>query len=459
MSRSTCFLLGLASAIGSLSLTFSARADESANALPRYRLQVGQELKYQGDNHFKYENGGYTFKTEWLVGVVGQNSDGSWRLVVRSSQQFITERSGPKAPEAPAQVKLVYCTLFPNGHIPPNDSLNSQTTVSTIFPHLPDNAEEIKNGWKTKGIDGNSYTTYTAARDSDPASDSWSFEGTPHTFMNQIYLSSSHSKYNWDRKRGVIKQVDTENTQDYGIHGKGTGKTELVALEQHDAEWAKHFDEESARYFKVQKIYDELQSKASKDVKETAPLMLQAETSLKDLREKLTVPILQELLDQKIKGHKRVVAYTTESAKHRAAVLGTVAPEWETKDLDGKTHALKGYRGKVVILDFWSRGCGWCVEAMPQVKQLAEEFKNEPVAILGMNTDTDESDAKFVIKVMELNYPSLKAEGLPEKYQVQGFPTLIIVDQAGKVADIHVGYSPTLRDEVAKGIRSLLAKK
>lgn len=91
--------------------------------------------------------------------------------------------------------------------------------------------------------------------------------------------------------------------------------------------------------------------------------------------------------------------------------------------------------------------------------QLADDFKDEPVAILGMNTDRNEADAKFVVDAMKLNYPVLKAEGLPEKYHVRGFPTLIIIDPQGKVADVHIGYSPTLRDEVAKSVKAILAKK
>ena len=40
---------------------------------------------------------------------------------------------------------------------------------------------------------------------------------------------------------------------------------------------------------------------------------------------------------------------------------------------------------------------------------------------------------------------------------VQGFPTLIIIDGEGKVRDVHVGYSPTLRADVAKVIEGLLS--
>src|SRR5262249_3912049 len=142
-----------------------------------------------------------------------------------------------------------------------------------------------------------------------------------------------------------------------------------------------------------------------------------------------------------------------------ADVIGKPSADWETTDLDGKPHALKDYRGKVVVMDFWYRGCGWCIRAMPQVNQLATDFRDEPVAILGMNTDEEEQDARLVVDKMQLTYPVLKAGGLPKKYQITGFPTLVIIDQQGNVHEVEVGYSPTLRDDVAKIIKSLLKQK
>ncbi len=93
------------------------------------------------------------------------------------------------------------------------------------------------------------------------------------------------------------------------------------------------------------------------------------------------------------------------------------------------------------------------------MKQLEEDFRDQPVTFLGMNTDLNEADAKFVIDKMGLTYTTLKASGLPEKYGVRGFPTLVIVDKQGKVQDFYVGYSPELRKEVGEIVRGLLAKK
>jgi len=148
--------------------------------------------------------------------------------------------------------------------------------------------------------------------------------------------------------------------------------------------------------------------------------------------------------------------YAAEDEGKSDALLNKAAASWATTDLDGHKHALEDYRGKVVALDFWYRGCGWCMRAMPQIKALADQFRGRPVVILGMNTDQDDKDARFVVDKLQLNYLTLKAAALPEKYGVQGFPTFLIIDQQGILRARHVGYSPTLLDEMGRAIENLL---
>src|SRR5262249_32793594 len=133
--------------------------------------------------------------------------------------------------------------------------------------------------------------------------------------------------------------------------------------------------------------------------------------------------------------------------------------EWDVKDLNGQAHTLDQYRGKVLVLDFWYRGCGWCMRAMPQVKEVAQHYKDKPVAVFGMNNDRNVDDARFVAQEMKLAYPVLLSQELPSKYGVTGFPTLIIIDQQGKVSDIHVGYSDHLYEEVTAAVDRLLGPK
>ena len=52
-----------------------------------------------------------------------------------------------------------------------------------------------------------------------------------------------------------------------------------------------------------------------------------------------------------------------------------------------------------------------------------------------------------------------RAEGTPEKYGVQAFPTLNLIDPEGKVRDVQMGYSPTLKADLTKAIEGLLPPK
>lgn len=435
---------------------------ETNPPLPRYDLKPGREFHYRASSDFKYGRGGYTTRTEWKGWVTRKNDDGSSRVILRHQSQFLPQSSsgnGKAAQEPPPNVTIAYIDIFPDGRILDNDTLGTEVAPAHILPGLPGDAAQAKAGWSAAGRDVDSRIECKPVADDGKGSGVWSFQGEWFGPANRIYESTYQTKFAFDPKLGLIRRAETQNTQRYSIDGKGTGTTELVATEQHDPAWTKTFAEEADRYFAANRASQALLVGVTKDANRVSAIMTDAETTLAKAKEALTLPIFRDQIDQLIRQQKRLASYYTEEAKGNAKVIGQMAAEWTTTDLEGKTHSLTDYRGKVVILDFWSRGCGWCVQAMPQVKQLAEEFKDQPVAVLGMNTDTNEEDAKFVAEVMRLNYPSMKSEALPEKYHVRGFPTLFVVDQKGRIADIHVGYSPTLRAAVSTSVKQLLSSK
>ena len=369
MTRSRTPLFGLCTALALLGLIAIARADETTNDLPRYRLKVGQELKYHGTSDFKYENGSFGTKSDWQVWVVRANDDGGWRLVLRSSSQMTQTVGGREQGGGHADVTLAYCDLSPDGRIAPNDSLGFRLDPSSIFPRLPKDADEAKNGWREANPRQDRRTEFKRPAGIADDADGWVFEGVCTSPSDRIYLSSSRARYVFDAKKGLVTRVESENAQGYGFKGKGTGTEELTAVELQDPDRVKTFAAESERYFEANRAYQDLLTKAGKDAKDADALLSRAETVLTDARETITLPVLREQVDEQVKKHAQMASYYAEEAKNRAAVLGQDAAEWETKDLDGKTHALKDYRGKVVILDFWYRGCGWCIRAMPQMKR------------------------------------------------------------------------------------------
>jgi thiol-disulfide isomerase/thioredoxin len=438
--------LSLAAAVGRL----------DAGTVPRYELKSGQMLTYEQDQTFKGESPTTGYKTIWTLWVVGQNNDGSWRIVARTASKSRKADGAPMGEERKAYARF---DLRPDGEVPRCPTLDAHLDPTQIFPRLPGDEKALAAGWESHDETDDATIRYKKAGahdESDAAT--FDFDADSRTFVERIYEGKDVRNFHFDRKRGVIAR--SELVRNYGAHMKSEGKgvLELTSIAQMTPAELESFRADWDRFFDVQPAFHQLAFKAETHGHEAEALQKQARALLADARDKVKLPEPAAALDEQIKNHDRFAKSQVEGAKRFAALIGKKAPAWEIKDLEGQTHTLDQYKGKVLVLDFWYRGCGWCMRAMPQVKRVAAHYRGRPVAVFGMNNDREENDAKFVAREMQLEYPVLRSEDLPAKYAVQGFPTLIIVDQQGNIADIHVGYSPELYAQVTAVVDQLLAK-
>ena len=104
-------------------------------------------------------------------------------------------------------------------------------------------------------------------------------------------------------------------------------------------------------------------------------------------------------------------------------------PDFALPDPAGKKTALKDFRGKLVMLNFWASWCVPCREEMSAVERLYQEFQNKGFVILGVNVRDKREDAVAVIKELNLTYPvvfdptgrwvlAYGAWGLPNTYLI-----------------------------------------
>jgi thiol-disulfide isomerase/thioredoxin len=423
-----------------------------ADDLPRYKLPVGRVLHYTGEGSSKEKDSGVpgsVSRSAWRFTVIAQNADGSARVLARSATSY-----GHRGNPGSERVAFAAFDLFPDGRqrVDPADAM--QLNPRAVFPRLPADADQAKARWRGDVDWTGSRITFAPAANA-PA-DTFTFTGDEEGPINRIYVTTQESTFHFDRVKGIVTRVDGTHSQAYGFHQTGTSVLKLDKEETFPPELTTILARDYAVYDAARKRARELMARVNDEPADAEKLVAAAKAALTSATDKLENGDIKRELKARIEEHDRYAPHTIEAAKKLAATLNKPAPDWSAKDLDDRPVSAQGLRGKVVVMDFWYRGCGWCMYAMPQVKQLAADYKDKPVVILGMNTDQKLDDARFVVKELALNYPQVQATGIPEKFSIQGFPTLVIIDPKGNLRDVHVGYSPDLREKVSQRIDALL---
>ncbi len=434
-------------------------AAEGPTDKPAYFLKSGREFTYHTEATSK-NGAGRQYIVDWKVWPVGRESDGSWRLVIRCDLTM-KDATTPRPTEKETKDTLVWrCRMFNDGRLIGATTMGTVRDPFRLFPRLPDGAKELEAGWDSAGPEQEGVTQHhRLTPGTKPGDETISITTVSEGPQDKVYLSHHSMLATFDKKRGAVTRVETEDRSEHLNRGSSTkGIIELTSIEERGDEWAAKFGKEAEFYFDAVDAYEEAQRMAGRDAGRCAGLLADAKVGLEKTLKALTTTVFVDSIGSKIAAHDGFAKYLAREASERAERIDKVAEGWEAKGVDGKAHRLEDYRGKVVVMDFWYRNCGWCISAMPQVVQLSKSFHDQPVAVLGMCTDEKESDARAVIDAMGMTYPTIKAKGIAEKYGINGFPTLLVLDKRGIIREIHVGYSPRLFEDVSGIIRKLLAE-
>ena len=134
---------------------------------------------------------------------------------------------------------------------------------------------------------------------------------------------------------------------------------------------------------------------------------------------------------------------------------GVMAPDFTLNDLNGKPLTLSSLRGKYVILDFWGSWCVWCIKGIPQMKEYYQKYAGK-FEILGIDCNDTEAKWKAAVEKYELPWLHVynpRDSKVLEQYEIQGFPTKIIVGPDGNIVKTIIGEDPafyTFLDQLFK---------
>jgi peroxiredoxin len=123
------------------------------------------------------------------------------------------------------------------------------------------------------------------------------------------------------------------------------------------------------------------------------------------------------------------------------AAQNRLAPDFELPSINGGKVKLSSFRGKVVILNFWTKTCRPCLEEMPSIADLAKALKPHPnVVLLTVTTDESAADARDTMKsVLGGGDPPFEVlvdaenEIVSDKYGTKLFPETWFIDPHGVI--------------------------
>lgn len=173
-----------------------------------------------------------------------------------------------------------------------------------------------------------------------------------------------------------------------------------------------------------------------------------------NLSEKARQSMLMPLLDREKSGIEKRLEQ--QRMQQRMSEGHVDAPLFTLKDTEGKDVSLSDFRGKWVILDFWGTWCPWCIKGFPKLKEAYTQY-GDRLEIIGIDCRDSENTWKDGVKRYELPWVNVynpdSNSALLEQYGVQGFPTKVIINPEGKIADIITGEDPTFYTKLATLIK------
>ncbi|OAN40933.1 alkyl hydroperoxide reductase [Microbacterium sp. H83] len=119
------------------------------------------------------------------------------------------------------------------------------------------------------------------------------------------------------------------------------------------------------------------------------------------------------------------------------------------------------YRGGVLVVNFWYAACGPCIVEAPFLEQVWQDYRDEGVAFLGVNTYDQPATALSFAKDNGVTYPSVidvndgKVKlAFVQVTPIQATPTTLVLDRSGRVAARVIGQleSPSILATLVDGV-------
>lgn len=122
------------------------------------------------------------------------------------------------------------------------------------------------------------------------------------------------------------------------------------------------------------------------------------------------------------------------------------APSFTLESLQGEPVSLESARGKTVVLYFFAPWCSVCRYSSHNIRALRQARSDDEMAIYAVGLGYQRrSEVEQFAHEHQLGVPVLLGnDQILERYNINSFPTIYVIDEQGQVQDRVIGYTTEL---------------
>ena len=117
---------------------------------------------------------------------------------------------------------------------------------------------------------------------------------------------------------------------------------------------------------------------------------------------------------------------------------GIIAPDFNTVDINGNTIKLSKLNNKVIVMNFWFTTCKPCIYEIPELNLIKEKYRNKDVIFIAITFNTKE-EIKLFLEENKFNFNIVNDIDILKKYNINNYPTSLIIDKKGKIVFKKIG--------------------
>jgi len=147
---------------------------------------------------------------------------------------------------------------------------------------------------------------------------------------------------------------------------------------------------------------------------------------IQDAAAKITNPPLKVEVDRVL-----------DMAKRRLQLVGKPF-EVQGTNLDGAAFDFAKYKGKVILVDFWSTKSQPCIAELPGLRDIYKKFHDKGFEIIGVSMDRDRNVMAQFLQSEKLPWTTIASEKMVQQGGVEAVPFAVLLDRTGMAVDLHL---------------------